>query len=202
MKDRIAFVAVIAIVASLCCLAFMGLGGLLGYERGLAKCVNEIEPDTVYLPSDTVTVPSPPDTVYSEKLVKIKVPYPVHNVQDTSANVDSLDVELPMEWHLSSVTDTCDIYYHGIMAAVDSVKFYFQNTVITNTVVKTDWKMPRLTADLGAGALYREKQVNPYLIGEVRCNAKKTTWGAYGAIDQYGRWGAGLNVTYRINIVK
>ena len=170
------------------------LGGIIDYDKGKAACGTIVETDTV-VETHVVYVPSPPDTVYK----KIKVPFPVA-VHDTT--VDSVLVELPMEWHLASVPDTADVWYHGIMAAVDSMRFYTHNTIVTNNIVKTEYKMPRLTLDAGAGAMYHNGDISPYLVGEVRLNRPKTTFAGFGAIDQHGAWAAGVNVTYRIDIIK
>jgi hypothetical protein len=170
------------------------LGGIIGYDKGKAACGTIVETDTV-VETHVVYVPSPPDTVYK----KIKVPFPVA-VHDTT--VDSVLVELPMEWHLASVPDTADVWYHGIMAAVDSMRFYTHNTIVTNNIVKTEYKMPRLTLDAGAGAMYHDGGIAPYLVGEVRMNMPKTAFSTFGAIDYQGRWVAGLNLTYRINLIK
>lgn len=199
MADKIKTFAFILLAAVGLMLGAAVLGGKIGYDKGKAACGTIVETDTV-VETHVVYVPSPPDTTYITKLVKIQVPVLV--TDSSSAPVDSAEVELPMEWHLASVPDTADVWYHGIMAAVDSMRFYYKNTTITNTVTNTEWKMPRLTANLGAGAMYCEKSINPYLVGEIRYNAPKTTFAAFGAVDHTGRWGAGLNVTYRINIIK
>lgn len=171
------------------------LGGKIGYDKGKSKCVTETVTDTVYK-TDTILVTN----LVTDTVTKmIKVPFPVA-VHDTT--VDSVLVELPMEWHLASVPDTADVWYHGIMAAVDSMRFYAHNTIVTNNIVKSEYKMPRLTLDAGAGAMYHNGDISPYLLGELRYNAPKTTFAAFGAIDHTGQWGAGLNVTYRMNIVK
>lgn len=171
------------------------LGGFIGYDKGRASCQTEIVTDTVYV-TDTVTIHQ---FSYDTVTKVVQVPF---YVRTTDTLVDSVWVELPMEWHLASVKDTADVWYHGVMAEVDSMRFYYRERVVTNTIVQTDWKTPRLTLDLGAGAMYCDKAVNPYLVGELRYNRPKTTFAAFGAIDHTGRWGAGLNVTYRINIIK
>lgn len=171
------------------------LGGKIGYDKGRAACEAEIVTDTVYV-TDTVTV----HQFSIDTVIKV-VQVPFH-VKTTDTLVDSVWVELPMEWHLASVPDTADVWYHGVMAEVDSMKFYMQNTIITNTITKTEWKMPRLTLDVGVGAMYCDKTINPYLVGEVRYNRQKTTFAAFGAVNQEGRWCAGGNVTYRFNILK
>lgn len=171
------------------------LGGKIGYDKGKSKCVTETVTDTVYKTDTIVYHQFSTDTV----LKVVKVPF---YVTTTDTLVDSVWVELPMEWHLASVPDTADVWYHGVMAEVDSMKFYYCEKVITNTIVKTDYKTPRLTLDVGAGALYHEERINPYLVGEMRYNRPKTTFSAFGGVNYEGEWAAGLNVTYRMNIIK
>ena len=195
MADKIKTFAFILLAAVGLMLGVAILGGKIGYDKGRAACEAEIVTDTVYV-TDTVTVHQfSIDTV----IKVVQVPF---LVKTTDTLVDSVWVELPMEWHLASVPDTADVWYHGVMAEVVSMKFYMQNTVITNTVTKTEWKMPRLTLDLGAGAMYCDKTINPYIVGELRYNRPKTTFSAFGGVNQEGRWGAGLNVTYRMNIIR
>lgn len=186
--DLVLLVAVIAIIAAI-------TGGIIGYNRGKASCP-ECNGETIVVEHiDTVTLVGPRDT-----LTRIVwKPYPVH---DTVNIGDTTYLMLPYEHRHYSSPDTLDVWYSGVDPRIDSTRVYVRNTTITNTVCQTDYKMPRLTANLGAGALYIDKGFNPYLIGEIRYNATKTTFAAFGAVDHTGRWGAGLNVTYRINIIK
>lgn len=200
MSDRIKIFGLIIIVAVLMSAAFLGLGGLLGYERGIAKCRSEVsvERDTVYIHDTTiVTGESVHDTITETK--PVLVPYTIY-VHDTVT--DSLLVYLPMEWHHASFPDTADVWYHGIMSAIDSARFYNKTKVITNTITETKYKMPRMTADFGAAAFYSMDKINPCLFGEVRYNRQKTTFAAFGAINHEGVWAAGGSVTYRVNLVK
>lgn len=198
MEGKVKLVGFLMIVALAMMMAAGILGGMIGYSKGKATCGTVVETDTVYV-YDTVSVQgeSIHDTVVETK--PVLVPYTMYRY-DTIR--DSVMVYLPMEWHHAHVPDTADIYYHGIMSAIDSMRFYHRNTVVTNNIVRTDWRMPRMTADIGAGALYASDKINPYLAAEVRYNATKTTWKAYGAVNHEGKWGAGLGVSYRINIIR
>lgn len=193
MTDKLRFFLLISAIGLMLGAGF--LGGKIGYDKGLSKCVTETVTDTVYKTDTIVYHQFSTDTV----LKVVKVPF---YVTTTDTLVDSVWVELPMEWHLASVPDTADVWYHGVMAEVDSMKFYYREKVVTNTIVKTEYKTPRLTLDMGAGALYHEESINPYLVGEMRYNRPKTTFSAFGGIDKHGEWAAGLNVTYRMNIIK
>lgn len=197
MSDKVKIFAFCLAVFSLTAIAFMGLGGLIGYQRGAANCRTKVVTDTI-VKTDTVTlVEARVDTMirYVDRLKPIAV-------HDTIVKGDTIYAYLPYEYRLYEIPDTVKVWYSGVEPCVDSVKVYNHTTTITNTIVNTEYKMPRLTADLGAGALYHENKVNPYLLGEVRYNRPKATFSAFGAINHEGRWGVGGNVTYRLNIIK
>ena len=197
MEERFKAFGWILGFACIVALAFLGLGAMIGYQRGVSSCRGEVVTDTVVV-RDTVTI----DLFHTDTIVKTRlVPY-TFTIHDTVDRVDSVLVELPIESHHTHIEDTADIWYSGFAAMIDSVKIYNHTTTIMKTERVEVAKTPLLTLDMGAGAMYREKNINPYLVGEMRCNARKTTWGAYGAIDQHGKWGAGLNVTYRIDIIR
>jgi hypothetical protein len=208
MSDKVKIFAFCLAVFSLTAIAFMGLGGLIGYQHGLASCPQcpEIASDTVTF-SDTTNISGSDDRPDADSLISADripypVPYPIYLPGDTICEHDTFYVYLPYEHRLYSVPDTLDVWYSGIEPCIDSAKVYNHTTTITNTIVNTEYKMPRLTADIGAGALYSGNNVNPYLVGEVRYNCPKTTFSAFGAINHEGGWCAGGNVTYRINIIK
>lgn len=147
---------------------------------------------------DTVTLVEPMvDTLirYVNRL------YPVA-VTDTVWRNDTMFVTLPYEHRYYSVPDTLDVWYSGVDPRIDSARVYEHHTT---EIIRQPYevaKMPRLTLDLGAGAFYTDKSINPCLVGEMRYNAKKTTFSAYGAINHEGKWGAGVGVTYRMNLIK
>lgn len=175
------------------------LGGIIGYNRGARHC-GELPPaDTVVVTKiDTVTL-------VGEKIDSViryvSRPYPVA-VHDTIIKGDTLYVNLPYEHRYWVAKDTLEIWHSGIESRIDSAKIYNRHTT---EIIKQPYevvKMPRLTADIGVAAFYYDKSINPFLVGEMRYNAPKTTFSAFGGIDHQGRWGAGASVTYRINIIK
>ena len=197
MTDKIKTFAFCLLIFAVFALGFMLLGGKIGYDKGRASCP-QCHADTIVVERiDTVTLVGKIDT-----LTRIVwKPYPV-TVYDTVTVNDTTYIVLPYEHRLYEVPDTLKVWYSGVDPCIDSTMVYVRHTVITNTVTKIEYKMPRLTAELGAGAFYLDKSVNPYLLGEIRWNQPKTTFAAYGAIDHQGRWGAGVNVTYRIDLIK
>ena len=147
---------------------------------------------------DTVTLVEPMvDTVI--RFVNRLYPVAVH---DTMWRNDTMYVTLPYEHRYYSVPDTLDVWYSGVDPHIDSARVYEHHTT---EIIRQPYevaKMPRLTLDFGASAIYYEKQVFPFLIGEMRYNAKKTTWSAYGAVNQKGKFGVGIGVSYRFDIIK
>lgn len=196
MTDKLKIFATILAVAVVSAIGFMVLGGILGYHR--AKAQYEFQPpkvDTVKVTDTIAIIRFTTDTV----IKTVKVPFFVA-VHDTL--VDSVWVDIPIERHLASIPDTADIWYSGFQAKIDSMRFYQQTTTITNTVFHTEYKMPRLTLDVGGGGFYCDERINPYLIGKIAHNAPKTTFAAFGAINHEGSWAVGLNVTYRFTLIK
>lgn len=126
----------------------------------------------------------------------------LYPVTDTVWRNDTMYVQLPYEHRYYGVTDTVEVWYSGVDPTLDSVRVYEHHTT---EIIRQPYevaKMPRLTLDLGAAAFYSDKSINPCLFGEMRYNAAKTTFSAYGAIDHQGRWAAGGSVTYRMNLIK
>lgn len=201
---RFDFVLLVVVVSLLAAL----LGGIIGYNKGKLSCPEcpQVETDTITSIDSTITGGTADrpdaDSLISVDSKPVNVPLPVYLPGDTVFQHDTVEVYLHYEHRLFSLPDTFDVWYSGIDPRIDSTRIYLRNTTITNSVLQTDYKMPRLTLDLGAGALYFDKGINPYLLGELRYNAKKTTFAAFGAIDHTGRWGAGINITYRINLIK
>lgn len=194
---HIAIVAMLAILVAL-------LGGVAGWcMRGENNRQQPPPvPDTTWFTfTDTVTLVGPRDS-----LTRIVwKPYPVA-VHDTTFVIrhttDSIFITLPYEHRHLHRPDTLDVWYSGVDARIDSAKVYDHHTTkIINHIAEVS-KMPRLTAGVGVGAMYAEKRVNPYLFGEIRYNAQKTTFTAFGGINHEGKWGAGGSVSYRFDIIR
>ena len=188
---HIAIVAVLAILIAL-------LGGVAGWcMRGEKKHPLPVADTVVITTTDTVTLVGPRDT-----LVRIAwKPYPVA-IHDTVRVGETIAVMLPYEHRHLSRPDTLEVWYSGVDPRIDSATVYFHHTTeIIKKVVEVN-KTPRVTLGVGVGGFYHEKQVDAYLLGELRYNAPKTTFSAYGAIDQTGRWGAGAEIMYRVELKK
>lgn len=192
---HIAIVAVLAILVAL-------LGGVAGWcVRGEKKHPLPVADTVVITTTDTVTLVGPRDT-----LVRFAwKPYPVA-VHDTTFvtrhTTDSVFISLPYQYRHLSKPDTLDVWYSGVDPRIDSAVVYMRHTT---EIIKQPYevaRMPRVTLDVGCGAFYAENNVNPYLLGEMRYNAQKTSWQVYGAVNHEGRWGVGAGVSYRFNIIR
>lgn len=199
MNDKIKIFFAALLLFGVFAIGFILIGVMLGQGHGCPQCP-EITADTVAAIDSTVTggTEARPD---ADSLMFVdSVPYPVPVYQPADTVRDTIYVYLPVEHRHFGIPDTLDVWYSGTNPRIDSTRVYLRSTTITNTVNRDVFKMPRLTADVGAGAFYHDKAINPYLLGEIRYNAPKTTFAAFGAIDHTGRWGAGLELTYRFTL--
>ena len=206
MTDMLKHILTLFITALLLMLISFVLGGKIGYDYGKATC-GELPPaDTTTIVSvDSTTIGGTAVRPDADSLIRIdSVPYPVPYpvlVQGDTVH-DTVYVYLSYEHRLFSIPDTLEVWYSGIDPKIDSATIYMHSTT---EIIKQPYdvvKIPRLTLDIGTGGFYYDKSINPYLKGELRCNAKKTTWSAYGAIDHQGRWGAGASVSYRLILLQ
>ena len=197
MTEKIKILALALLLA-----AGLLLGGFAAGWKIRGEKMSSMVADTIRIEKvDTVTLVEPRDT-----LTRIVwKPYPVA-VHDTTLihhhTTDSIWISLPYEHRYYGSPDTLEVWYSGVDPKIDSAKVYMHHTT---EIIKQPYevaKMPRLTAEIGAAAFYSDKSINPCLVGEMRYNAPKTTWSAYGAIDPQARWAAGVSVTYRMNLIK
>lgn len=159
---------------------------------------NHVTDTTWFTVTNTVTlVENKIDTL----IRYVNRPYPVA-VVDTFWQNDTMYVMLPYEHRHWSQPDTLDIWYSGVDPSIDSAKVYMTHTTEIIRQPYETVRMPRLTLDAGVGAMYHAERINPYLVGELRYNAPKVTFAAFGGINHEGDWAAGVNVTYRLNIIK
>lgn len=200
MEKGIKHVASLLFAALMLMLVSGILGGIIGYDKGVSHCGKLPMADTVVVHRiDSVFIESVPDTVTMEYTKVVKVPI---YVATTDTVVDSVLVRLPFEQHRATLEDVADVWYSGYEARIDSAVVYRHHTTEIIKQPYEVYRMPRLTAELGAGAFYFENVVNPYAIGKIGYNAKHTTFSAFGAINHEGKWAAGGQITYRLNLIK
>ena len=153
---------------------------------------------------DTITITRIDTVTLVENKIDTLIRYVnrLYPVTDTIWRNDTMYVTLPYEHRYYAREDTLEIWYSGVDPKIDSARMYhYQTTKIIRQPYEVA-KMPRLTLDLGAAAFYHERSINPCLVGEMRYNAKKTTFSAYGAVNHEGKWAVGGSVSYRLNVVK
>lgn len=126
----------IAVVVAIAIIAFL-IGGRIGFHIGREAPV-AILPDTIVLHTvDTLRVQSPPDTITSVVVKKLRVPV-VQIIHDTIHDTDTAVVSLPFEQHFTKISDVADVWYSGYQAKIDScVAYHHQTTEIINHVTTT-----------------------------------------------------------------
>lgn len=197
MKRKIVIALVALLAVALILLSVFNAG--YRYREGL---IQPLVPDTVTIHhTDTLRVPSPPDTVTKTEYKTVQVPL---TDVEVDTDVDSARITLPFEQHFASLDSVADIWYSGYQAKIDSAVVYKRTVtqIIKQPYEVMNVKMPRATLDIGAAAFYNGERINTCLVGEIRWNAPKTTFSAFGAVDPQGNWAAGVGVTYRINLIK
>lgn len=196
MTEKIKILALALLLAAGLMLASFFAGWKIRGEKIQMPVADTVVIHTV----DTLTVTERiRDTVTKTYYKTIQVPF---HVVEVDTVVDSVRVTLPYERHFASLDSVADVWYSGYDAKIDSAVVYKHHTTEIVNHFRDVTKMPRLTFDIGAAAFYSDKSINPCLVGEMRYNAAKTTWSAYGAIDPHARWAAGVSVTYRLNLIK
>lgn len=196
MTEKIKILALAILLAAGLMLASFFAGWKIRGEKMQPPVADTVVIHTV----DTLTVTERiRDTVTKTYFKTIQVPF---HVVEVDTVVDSVRVTLPYERHFASLDSVADVWYSGYDAKIDSAVVYKHHTTEIVNHFRDVTKMPRLTFDIGAAAFYTEKSINPCLVGEMRYNAARTTWSAYGAIDPQARWAAGVSVTYRMNLIK
>lgn len=208
MNDIKRILILFAIVIGVIMLGFVG--GCSARGRYDKRHAPSLAADTITLHhTDTVTLVGPRDT-----LTRIVwKPYPVA-VHDTTLIVhhttDSFFIMLPYQHKHLSRPDTLDVWYSGIDPKVDSARVYMHHTTEIVNIPVVERRMPRLTMDVGAGTAIvggkvgeaTQFSVRPYGIARVSLNRPRATFSGWGRIDTQGAWGAGVDVSLRLDVVK
>lgn len=201
MSDKFQFYTLVLLLVATFMLAAFGAGWVLRGRQ--ADVAVSMRPDTVLLHiTDTLRLVKTQqihDTVTNTIVQVVQVPM---DAVDIDPSVDSALVSLPFEQHFVSLDSVADIWFSGYKAQIDSAVVY--KHTITHVIQQPFEvsKLPRVTLDVGVGAFYHSERVNPYLLGELCYNRPKATFSAYGVINHEGAWAAGLNVSYRLNLIK
>lgn len=105
----------------------VGVGFVAGWNVARDSSQPQQEPvhDTI-VRVDTMNIVSPPDVITKTELQTVYVP----ETNIVFVNDSTYGVELPREQHHLSVPDTLDLWYSGIDARVDSLRYYSHNTTI------------------------------------------------------------------------
>lgn len=123
MNNRTFFIISIIVVVVLVVISYM-----TGYRQASKDITTEHVTDTIRL-TDTMWVTAPADTV---TLVQWKA----YHITDTAivTHHDTTVVFLPYEQHHFAMPDTLDLWYSGVDARIDSLRFLMTSSIITNTI--------------------------------------------------------------------
>ena len=134
MRDRTVILIALIVITVLVVISFM-----LGYRQAGKDMNADVTVDTIHK-VDTFFVLRPQDTVTNVELV----PYKVHDTAIITHH-DTTYVMLPYEHHCLSVPDTLYLWFSGVGARVDSLRFLLRTTVLEvpavsdDAVVKDGW---------------------------------------------------------------
>lgn len=118
-------------IAAVISLMLLLAGVLIGHfatksSQNRAKIEPNPVPDTTWFTiTETITVPSPPDTIM--KILYKVVTVPLEAVEHDTA-VDSARVTLPFERHHAAIEDVAEVWYSGFQAQIDSAVAYRHHT--------------------------------------------------------------------------
>lgn len=126
------------------------------------KIVYQTEHDTVTI-TNTIKVDNFIHDTVTEIAYKIKY-FPI--VDSTNQVVDTNFVEVPIEYHHYSKPDTCDIYYHGYEAALDSVLIYSKTQFITTiNYIEPAKNLIQLNVSNFSSSVSYSRRVNNFFLG-------------------------------------
>lgn len=120
-------ITIAAVIALMLLLAGCAIGYLLHPKcQPVTNCDGLPPSDTTWFTiTETITVPSPPDTIM--KILYKVVTVPLEAVEHDTA-VDSARVTLPFERHHAAIEDVAEVWYSGFQAQIDSAVAYRHHT--------------------------------------------------------------------------
>lgn len=183
--------AIISIIA-LCSLCFFG-----GRE---SKRGCEVDFTTKY---DTITIFNTDTSIVHDfdTIVDKQIGYMCVSIHDT-IKVDSIVyMQLPITQRWYHEDSLCDVWVSGYEPKMDSLHLYQKHTTEIIRETKVDYKMPRLTAEVGCGAFYLPNRLVRSVGAEVSYNADKLTIGAFADYTTEKKPIFGLKASYRFNLV-
>lgn len=180
----------IAIIV-LCLLCFFG-----GRVSKRCDCIAPTS-DTIYIErTDTLRI-ADYDTIV-ENVVRYKQ-IAIHDTAFVFVSDDTISVPITQKWYHED--GLCDAWVSGYEQNLDSLHVVQRHTTEIIHDTKVEYKMPRLTADVGCGAFYLPNRLVGSVSAEVRYNADKFTIGAFADYTTEKKPIFGLKASYRFNLV-
>lgn len=188
MKKSLSILSIIA----LCSLCFFG-----GRVSKRCDCVAPTN-DTIYIErTDTLCI-TDFDTIV-EDIVRYKR-IAVHDTAFVFVSDDTIAVPITQKhYHEDSL---CDVWVSGYEPQLDSLHIVQWHTTEIIRETKVDYKMHRLTAEVGCGVFYLPNRLVGSVGAEVRYNAPKMSYSAFGCYTTDKKAVVGAGVGYRFNLIK
>lgn len=190
MKKVCLHIAIIVI----CLLCFFG-----GRVSKRCGCIAPTS-DTIYIErTDTIRFASEVDFTHkTEKVVETRYV----EVHDTIVKDSIVFMQLPITQKHYHEDSLCDVWVSGYEPNLDSLHIVQKHTTEIIREMKVDYKMPRLTAEVGVGGLLLQDRLVGSAGAEVRYNATKMSYSAFGCYTTDKKAVVGAGVGYRFNLVK
>lgn len=182
------------LIITLCLLCFFG--GRASKRCGCFAPTN----DTIYIErTDTIRFASEVDFTHkTEKVVETRYV----EVHDTIVKDSIVYMQLPITQKHYHEDSLCDVWVSGYEPNLDSLHIVQRHTTEIIRETKVDYKMPRLTAEVGLQGLYLQDRLVGSVGAEVSYNAPKMSYSLGAAYTTDKKAVVGVEVGYRFNLIK
>lgn len=179
----------------------IGFGMFLGYHFADTSKVIDHFPDGRKM-VDTIVIEKT-DTIRLQRfdtIVENVVRYRNVYVHDTAFVFadDTIKIPITQKWYHED--SLCDVWVSGYEPNLDSLHLYQKHTTEIVNHFREVTKMPRLTADVGIQGLYLQDRLVGSVGAEVRYNAPKMSYSAFGCYTTDKKAVVGASVGYRFDI--
>ena len=175
-----------------------GFGAFLGYCFADDSKMIEKQTDTIYIErTDTLRIAD------FDTIVENVVRYKQIAIHDTAfVFVSDNTIAIPITQKHYHEDSLCDVWVSGYEPNLDSLHIVQRHTTEIIRETKVDYKMPRLTAEVGLQGLYLQDRLLGSVGAEVRYNAPKMSYSLGAAYTTDKKAVVGAGVGYRFNLIK
>lgn len=182
-------------------IGLIGFGGFLGWKISFEKFKHDesclIKTDTITIFKTDTCIVKDYDTIV-ENVVRYKR-IAIHDTAFVFVSDDTIAVPITQRWYHED--SLCDVWVSGYEPNLDSLHIVQKHTTEIIRETKVDYKMPRLTAEVGLQGLYLQDRLVGSVCAEVSYNADKLTIGAFADYTTEKKPIFGLKASYRFNLV-